>query len=71
MTTYPTDGFLAGSWPTAGTGSAILIISSSRRRRAVGLEEIHFFWYARKIGLHAVGYFAGIFVYIAQHKLLH
>jgi hypothetical protein len=39
---------------------------------AMGLEKIHFFWYARRIGgLAAMGYFAGILVYIFQYKLLH
>lgn len=73
MTTYPTDSFL---WEfmayCAGTGGSILIIGSAAGVAAMGLEKIHFFWYARKVGLlAAVGYFAGIFVYIAQHKLLH
>jgi Na+/H+ antiporter NhaD/arsenite permease-like protein len=73
MATYPTDSFL---WEfmayCAGTGGSILIIGSAAGVAAMGLEKIHFFWYARKIGLlAAVGYFAGIFVYIAQYKLLH
>ncbi len=73
MTTYPTDSFL---WEfmayCAGTGGSILVIGSAAGVAAMGLEKIHFFWYARKVGLlAAVGYFAGIFVYIAQHKLLH
>lgn len=73
MGTYPTDSFL---WEflayCAGTGGSILIIGSAAGVAAMGLEKIHFFWYARKIGLlAAVGYFGGIFVYIAQYKLLH
>jgi len=73
MATYPQDSFL---WEfmayCAGTGGSILIIGSAAGVAAMGLEKIHFFWYARKIGLlAAVGYFAGIFVYIAQSKLFH
>jgi len=73
MATYPTDSFL---WEfmayCAGTGGSILIIGSAAGVAAMGLEKIHFFWYARKIGiLAAIGYFSGIFIYIAQYKLMH
>jgi len=73
MATSPTDSFL---WEfmayCAGTGGSILVIGSAAGVAAMGLEKIHFFWYARKIGvLAAIGYFAGIFVYIMQYKLLH
>ena len=73
MATYPTDSFL---WEfmayCAGTGGSILIIGSAAGVAAMGLEKIHFFWYAKKIGgLAALGYFSGIFVYIMQSKLFH
>ncbi len=73
MQTYPTDSFL---WEfmayCAGTGGSILIIGSAAGVAAMGLEKIHFIWYARKIGgLAALGYFSGIVVYILQYKLLH
>lgn len=73
MQTYPTDSFL---WEfmayCAGTGGSILIIGSAAGVAAMGLEKIHFFWYARKIGgLAALGYFSGIAMYILQYKLLH
>jgi Na+/H+ antiporter NhaD/arsenite permease-like protein len=73
MAQYPPDSFL---WEfiayCAGTGGSILIIGSAAGVAAMGLEKIHFFWYARKIGiLAAFGYFAGIFAYIIQYKLLH
>ena len=73
MTTYPTDSFL---WEfmayCAGTGGSMLIIGSAAGVAAMGLENINFFWYAKKIGwLAAVGYFAGIFIYIVQYKILH
>jgi Na+/H+ antiporter NhaD/arsenite permease-like protein len=73
MATYPTDSFL---WEfmayCAGTGGSILIIGSAAGVAAMGLEKIHFFWYAKKIGgLAALGYFSGILVYIVQFKLMH
>lgn len=73
MTAYPTDSFL---WEfmayCAGTGGSMLIIGSAAGVAAMGLEKIHFFWYARKIGgLAALGYFSGIIVYIVQYKLMH
>ena len=71
--TYSTDSFL---WEfmayCTGTGGSILIIGSAAGVAAMGMENIQFFWYARKIGvLAAIGYFAGIFVYILQYNLLH
>ncbi len=73
MSAHPPDSFL---WEfmayCAGTGGSILIIGSAAGVAAMGLEKIHFFWYARKIGiLAAIGYFSGIMVYIFQYKLLH
>lgn len=73
MVTYPTDSFL---WEfmayCAGTGGSILIIGSAAGVAAMGLEKIHFFWYARKIGgLAALGYFSGIIVYLIQYNLIH
>lgn len=73
MAQYPTDSFL---WEfmayCAGTGGSILIIGSAAGVAAMGLEKIHFFWYARRIApLALVGYFGGIFAYIVQYRLLH
>jgi Na+/H+ antiporter NhaD/arsenite permease-like protein len=70
---YPTDSFI---WEfmayCAGTGGSILIIGSAAGVAAMGLEKIHFFWYARRIGgLALVGYAAGAIAYIVQYKLLH
>ena len=43
----------------AGTGGSILIIGSAAGA-AMGLEEIDFLWYMRKISsLALLGYFAG------------
>ena len=70
---YPADSFL---WEfiayCAGTGGSILIIGSAAGVAAMGLENIHFFWYLKRIsGLAALGYFAGAAVYMAQSSLLH
>ncbi len=64
---YPADHFL---WEflayCSGTGGSILVIGSAAGVAAMGLEKIHFFWYARKIsGLALIGYFAGAAVYLA------
>jgi Na+/H+ antiporter NhaD/arsenite permease-like protein len=72
LTQYPPDSFL---WEflayCAGTGGSILIIGSAAGVAAMGLENISFGWYLKKIsGLALVGYLAGAMVYIAQHRLL-
>ena len=71
MSEYPTDSFI---WEflayCAGTGGSILIIGSAAGVAAMGLEKIHFGWYARKIGpLAALGFFAGAGVYLLEHAL--
>ena len=70
---YPPNSFL---WEfiayCAGTGGSILVIGSAAGVAAMGLEKIHFFWYVKRIsGLALIGYFAGIFAYLAQYWLLH
>jgi Na+/H+ antiporter NhaD/arsenite permease-like protein len=69
---FPTDSFI---WEflayCAGTGGSILIIGSAAGVAAMGLEHIHFGWYARKIApLAALGYFAGVAAYLLQHSVL-
>ena len=55
----------------AGTGGSILVIGSAAGVAAMGLEQINFFWYARRIGLlAAIGYFAGAGVFILQQYIL-
>ena len=73
LTQYPADSFL---WEfmayCAGTGGSILIIGSAAGVAAMGLEKIHFFWYAKKIApLALIGYFGGIAAYIVQYSLMH
>jgi NhaD family Na+/H+ antiporter len=49
----------------AGTGGSILIIGSAAGVVFMGLENVNFFWYLRRISLPAIiGYFAGIGVYL-------
>ncbi len=70
---YPPDSFI---WEfvayCAGTGGSILIIGSAAGVAAMGLENIHFFWYVRRIsGIALLGYFAGAVAYIIQYNLIH
>jgi Na+/H+ antiporter NhaD/arsenite permease-like protein len=70
---FPPDSFI---WEfiayCAGTGGSILIIGSAAGVAAMGLENIHFFWYVRRISaLALLGYLAGALVYIAQYQLTH
>lgn len=72
LQTYPTDHYF---WEllayTTGTGGSILIIGSAAGVAAMGLENINFIWYLKRIGwLALLGYFAGAAVYILQHRLL-
>jgi Na+/H+ antiporter NhaD/arsenite permease-like protein len=49
----------------AGTGGSMLIIGSAAGVVAMGMEKISFFWYMKKISLlAAIGYFAGIGVFL-------
>ena len=70
---YPTDSFL---WEfmayCAGTGGSLLIIGSAAGVAAMGLENIDFRWYLRRItGLALAGYLAGAATYILQYQLVH
>lgn len=70
---YPPDSFLWGFMAyCAGTGGSILIIGSAAGVAAMGLEKIHFIWYARRIGgLALLGYGAGALTYLLQYRLMH
>jgi Na+/H+ antiporter NhaD/arsenite permease-like protein len=70
---FPADSFL---WEfiayCAGTGGSILIIGSAAGVAAMGIENIRFGWYLRRVSwLALLGYFAGAAVYVTQHHLLH
>ncbi|MEG1622977.1 MAG: sodium:proton antiporter NhaD [Alistipes sp.] len=55
----------------AGVGGSLLIIGSAAGVVAMGLENIPFGWYFKKItGLAFVGYIAGIFIIWLEHTLL-
>lgn len=51
----------------AGTGGSALIIGSAAGVAAMGLENVEFFWYVKKISwLALIGYFAGIGIFLLQ-----
>jgi Na+/H+ antiporter NhaD/arsenite permease-like protein len=75
MYNFPTDHYF---WEflayCAGTGGSILIIGSAAGVAVMGMENIDFIWYLKKISwLALVGYLAGAATYIAQEEsgLLH
>jgi NhaD family Na+/H+ antiporter len=52
----------------AGTGGSILIIGSAAGVAVMGMEQIEFGWYAKKIGVLALlGYVAGALTYVLLH----
>lgn len=66
LATYPQDHpFWELIAYCAGTGGSILIIGSAAGVVFMGLEKADFFWYLKRISIPAaVGYFAGIGVYL-------
>ena len=69
LATYPTDHFL---WEfmayCTGTGGSILIIGSAAGVAAMGMENISFIWYIKKISGYALlGYLAGAAIYLLMH----
>ena len=72
------DGFFAQDglfWQflayCAGTGGSALIIGSAAGVAIMGLENIPFFWYLKRISIYAVvGYICGAFAYIIQTNLI-
>jgi len=68
MSVYPTDHpfweFLA---LTTGTGGSAIIIGSAAGVAVMGIEQINFMWYLKKIGwLALAGFAAGIAVFLLQ-----
>lgn len=56
----------------AGTGGSLLVIGSASGVALMGLEQVDFLWYAKKVSIGAaVGYFAGIATYLVQDAVLH
>lgn len=71
LATYPTDHpfweFLA---LTTGTGGSAIIIGSAAGVAVMGIEQIDFMWYLKKISwLALIGFVAGIFVFLLQLQL--
>ena len=71
LTIYPTDDpfweFLA---LTTGTGGSAIIIGTAAGVAVMGIEQINFMWYLKKIGwLALIGFAAGIAVFLLQIKL--
>lgn len=72
LQTFPADAklweFLAYC---AGTGGSILVIGSAAGVAVMGMENLEFGWYLRKISwLALIGYVAGALVYLAQFSLM-
>ena len=72
LTTYPTDHpfweFLA---LTTGTGGSAIIIGTAAGVAVMGIEQIDFMWYLKKIGwLALAGFAAGIGVFLLQLEVL-
>jgi Na+/H+ antiporter NhaD/arsenite permease-like protein len=72
LNTYPTDHvfweFLA---LTTGTGGSMIIIGSAAGVAVMGIENISFMWFLKKISwLALVGFIAGVLAYIAQQFFL-
>ncbi|MEQ1798609.1 MAG: sodium:proton antiporter NhaD [Lacibacter sp.] len=71
LATYPTDHpfweFLA---LTTGTGGSAVIIGTAAGVAVMGIEQIDFMWYLKKIGwLALVGFTAGILIFLLQLQL--
>jgi Na+/H+ antiporter NhaD/arsenite permease-like protein len=71
LSTYPTDHpfweFLA---LTTGTGGSAVIIGTAAGVAVMGIEQIDFMWYLKKIGwLALVGFAAGIGVFLLQMQI--
>jgi len=71
LTTYPTDHpfweFLA---LTTGTGGSAIIIGTAAGVAVMGIEQIDFMWYLKKIGwLALTGFIAGIAVFLLQLQI--
>jgi Na+/H+ antiporter NhaD/arsenite permease-like protein len=69
---YPTDHYF---WQflalTTGTGGSTVIIGSAAGVAVMGIEQIDFIWYLKKIGwLALVGFIAGIFIFLLQMQLI-
>lgn len=72
LSTYPTDHYF---WEflalTTGTGGSAIIIGSAAGVAVMGIEQMDFMWYLKKISwLALVGFAAGIIAFLLQQQLL-
>jgi len=72
LSTYPTDHpfweFLAF---TTGTGGSAIIIGSAAGVAVMGIEQIDFIWYFKKISwLAIIGFIAGVAVFLLEDGIL-
>jgi Na+/H+ antiporter NhaD/arsenite permease-like protein len=72
LSIYPTDHYF---WEflalTTGTGGSAIIIGSAAGVAVMGIQNIDFMWYLKKISLLALwGFIAGIVFYIAQYYIM-
>ena len=70
MSTYPTDHYF---WEflalTTGSGGSALIIGTAAGVAVMGIEQIDFIWYLKKIGwLALLGFAAGILMFLLQQQ---
>lgn len=70
LAVYPSDHFI---WEflayCTGTGGSMLIIGSAAGVAAMGMENISFTWYIKKIsGYACIGYLAGAGMYLLMHN---
>lgn len=73
LSVYPTDHYF---WEflalTTGTGGSTIIIGSAAGVAVMGIQNINFTWYMKRISLLAfVGFVAGILTFILQHYLVY
>jgi Na+/H+ antiporter NhaD/arsenite permease-like protein len=71
MNDYPMDHafweFLA---LTTGTGGSAIIIGSAAGVAVMGIEQINFIWYVKKITwLALIGFVCGILIFLLQHNI--
>ncbi len=72
LTTYPTDhSFWLFLTLTTGAGGSAVIIGSAAGVAIMGIEQINFMWYLKKISwLALIGFFSGIVVFLLQNLWL-
>jgi Na+/H+ antiporter NhaD/arsenite permease-like protein len=72
ITAYPPDHLLWNFLTyCAGTGGSVLIIGSAAGVAIMGMENIDFMWYMKKISFIAlIGYFSGVITYLFQSIII-